>query len=89
MAYSLYLAPAAERQLKALEKPVRARIVRRLQKLEETPRPQSVEKLSGADDLYRIREGEYRIIYTIKDKALIVLVVKIGHRKDVYRGLPQ
>ena len=89
MAYSVHLAPAAERQLKALEKPVRARIVRRLQKLEETPRPQGVEKLSGADDLYRIREGEYRIIYTIKDKELLVLVVKIGHRKDVYRGLPQ
>lgn len=89
MAYSVHLAPAAERQLKALEKPVRVRIVRRLRKLEETPRPQGVEKLSGPDDLYRIREGEYRIIYTIKDKELIVLVVKIGHRKDVYRGLSQ
>jgi mRNA interferase RelE/StbE len=89
LAYSVHLAPAAERQLKALEKPVRARIVRRLRKLEETPRPQGVEKLSGPDDLYRIREGEYRIIYTIKDKALIVLVVKVGHRKDVYRGLSQ
>ena len=89
MVYSVHLAPAAERQLKALDKPVRARIVRRLRKLEETPRPQGVEKLSGPDDLYRIREGEYRIIYTIKDKELMVLVVKIGHRKDVYRGLSQ
>jgi len=89
LVYSVHLAPAAERQLKALDKPVRARIVRRLRKLEETPRPQGVEKLSGPDDLYRIREGEYRIIYTIKDKELMVLVVKIGHRKDVYRGLSQ
>ncbi len=88
MAYSVHLAPAAERQLKALEKPVQARIIRRLRKLGDNPRPQGVEKLSGSDDFYRLREGEYRIIYTIKDKELTVLVVKIGHRKDVYRGLP-
>ena len=89
MAYSVHLAPAAERQLKAFDKPVQTRIARRLLKLEENPRPHGIEKLAGEDDLYRIREGEYRIVYTIKDKKLIVLVVKIGHRKDVYRGLPQ
>ena len=86
MAYSVHLAPAAERQLKALDKPTQQRIVRRLRKLEGNPRPHGVEKLSGSENFHRIREGDYRIIYTIKDKDLIVLVVKIGHRKDVYRG---
>ena len=85
MAYSILLAPPAERQLKALAEPVQKRIVRRLKSLRENPRPQGVKKLTGEDDLYRIREGDYRIIYTIHDKELIILVVKIGDRKAVYR----
>lgn len=85
MAYSILLAPPAERQLKALAEPVQKRIVRRLKSLRENPRPQGVKKLTGEDDLYRIREGDYRIIYTIHDKELIILVVKIGDRKEVYR----
>lgn len=85
MAYSILLAPPAERQLKALTEPVQMRIVKRLRTLKENPRPQGVKKLAGEDDLYRIREGDYRIIYTIRDKKLIVLVVKIGDRKEIYR----
>jgi mRNA interferase RelE/StbE len=77
MAYSiLLLAPPAERQLKALAEPVRKRII---------PRPQGIKKFAGADDLYRIREGDYRIIYTIRDKELLVLGVKVGDRKEIYR----
>lgn len=49
------------------------------------PRPKGVKKLFGLDDLYRIRVGEYRVVYQIQDNRLIVLVVRIGHRKDVYR----
>lgn len=85
MAYSILLAPPAERQLRALAEPVRKRIVRHLKSLRLNPRPQGVKKLAGEDDLYRTREGDYRIIYTIRDKELIVLVVKIGNRKEVYR----
>lgn len=85
MTYSILLAPSAERQLKALTGPVQKRIVKRLRSLKETPRPQGVKKLAGEEDLYRIREGDYRIIYTIQDKQLIVLVVKIGDRKEIYR----
>jgi len=85
MAYLILLAPPAERQLKALAEPVQKRIVKRLTSLRENPRPQGVKKLAAADDLYRIREGDYRIIYTIRDEELIVLVVKIGDRKEVYR----
>jgi mRNA interferase RelE/StbE len=85
MTYSILLAPPAERQLKSLTDSVQKRIVKRLKSLRENPRPQGVKKLAGEEDLYRIREGNYRIIYTIQDKELIVLVVKIGNRKDVYR----
>jgi mRNA interferase RelE/StbE len=85
MAYSILLAPPAERQLTSLTGSVQKRIVKRLKSLRENPRPQGVKKLAGEEDLYRIREGDYRIIYTIQDKELIVLVVKIGDRKDVYR----
>ena len=85
MTYSILLAPPAERQLKSLTESVQKRIVKRLRSLRENPRPQGVKKLAGEEDLYRIREGDYRIIYTIQDKELIVLVVKIGDRKEVYR----
>jgi mRNA interferase RelE/StbE len=87
LTYAVLLAPAAERQLKALDKPLQQRITKRLTKLGDNPRPPGVDKLAGEDNLYRVREGEYRIIYTIRDKELIVLVVKIGHRKEVYRKL--
>jgi Cytotoxic translational repressor of toxin-antitoxin stability system len=85
MAYSVLFAPPAERQFKALAEPIQKRITRRLRTLKENPRPQGVKKLAGEDDLYRLREGDYRIIYAIRDKELIVLVVKIGDRKEVYR----
>jgi mRNA interferase RelE/StbE len=85
MVYSILLAPPAERQLKSLTNSVQKRIVKQLKALRENPRPQGVKKLTGEEDLYRIREGNYRIIYTIQDKELIVLVVKIGARKEVYR----
>ena len=62
----------------------RRRIVERIRKLEENPRPSGCEKLSGQDK-YRVRQGRYRIVYSIEDQDLVVNVVKVGHRKDVYR----
>ena len=85
MAYTILLAPPAERQLNAFTPSVQKRLVRRLKTLRENPRPQGVKKLAGEDNLYRIREGDYRIIYTIDDKELLVLLVKIGDRKEIYR----
>jgi mRNA interferase RelE/StbE len=85
MAYAILLAPPAERQLKALTESTQKRIVKRLKSLQHNPRLQGVKKLAGEDGLYRIREGSYRIIYKVQDKELIVLVVKIGDRKEVYR----
>ena len=60
------------------------RILETIDALSEDPRPPGVEKLSG-QERYRVREGDYRIIYEVKDDQVIVVVVKIGHRKDVYR----
>jgi mRNA interferase RelE/StbE len=85
MAYSILLAPPAECQLRSFSASIQNRLVKRMKTLQQDPRPRGVKKLAGADDLYRIREGDFRIIYTIQDKALLILVLKIGDRKDVYR----
>ena len=63
----------------------RQRIVRRIRQLSDDPRPPGCQKLSG-HERYRIRQGPYRIVYAIEDDRLIVYVVKVGHRSDVYRG---
>ncbi|MDH5668989.1 MAG: type II toxin-antitoxin system RelE/ParE family toxin [Nitrospira sp.] len=85
MAYSILFAPLAERRLKALAESTQRRIITRIKALQRNPRPQGVKKLTDEDDLYRIREGSFRIVYTIRDKELVVLVLKIDDRKEVYR----
>jgi mRNA interferase RelE/StbE len=86
MAYAVELSPAARRQLRKLDLPTIKRILRRIERLEKQPRPKTAKKLQGSlEQLYRVREGDYRIVYTIEDERLIVLVVRIGHRSDVYR----
>ena len=64
---------------------IQQQIIRKLRELETDPRPHGCKRLQGKKILYRIRTGDYRIIYTIKDNQLLVLVVQIGHRRDVYR----
>jgi mRNA interferase RelE/StbE len=63
----------------------RERVVAAIGALAEEPRPAGAEKLAGRDDRYRIRVGDYRVVYSIEDAALIVWIVKVGHRRDVYR----
>ena len=65
---------------------IQLQIKHRLLSLAEEPRPPGVEKMKGEIDTWRIRSGSYRIVYEIHDRVLLVLVVKIGDRKDVYRG---
>lgn len=64
----------------------RQRVVGRIRQLAEEPRPPGCRKLSGRDR-YRIRQGSFRIVYAVEDERLIVYVVKVGHRRDVYRGV--
>jgi mRNA interferase RelE/StbE len=85
MNYTVELLPAAVRQLRRLPATARTRILQHLAELETNSRPPGVVKLAD-EELSRIRVGDYRIVYEIHDDRLLVLVVRIGHRKDVYRG---
>ena len=82
--YTVKVAKAADRQIDALDGSVRPRVIRAIQALKEEPRPAGCKKLVGAD-LWRIRIGFYRVVYTINDGNLMVLVVKVGHRREIYR----
>ena len=82
--YRIVLTRSAAKELGAVPTRDRQRIVTRIGALAEDPRPVGVEKLSG-DDKYRIRQGDYRILYEIVDELLIVTVVRIGNRRDAYR----
>ena len=84
MAYAVELVPAAQKALQRLPKDAQERIILALALLRDTPRPPNVKKLAGWVDRYRIRVGDYRIIYRIKDDVLLLLVIRIGHRRDVY-----
>lgn len=85
MAYSVEFTPRAARDLKAIAHADQIRVARRIDGLAENPRPYGVRKLEGEEGLYRIRVGDFRIIYMIEDRRLVVLVVRIGNRRDVYR----
>ena len=82
--YSLLIKQSAARELEDLSLKDRRRIVRRIQSLAATPRPVGCEKLTG-EDKYRVRQGDFRILYTIDDAKRTVEVVTIGQRGDVYR----
>jgi len=83
--YRVQLVPAAVRALRKLTPDVQERVVLALALLRTTPRPPNAKKLRAEGDLYRIRVGDCRVLYQIRDKALLVLVVEIGHRREVYR----
>ena len=84
--YSLSIKPSAGKELEAVgTKADRQRIVAKIQGLASDPRPHGSEKLAGYDDRFRIRQGNYRIIYLIDDKTSLVTVYKMGHRRVVYR----
>lgn len=82
--YDIRFKPSAEKQLNKHDERAQKRIVRKIDMLADDPRPHGVKKLSGNDDFYRIRIGDFRVIYQIQDKILLILIVKIGYRKEVY-----
>jgi mRNA interferase RelE/StbE len=85
--YEVKVARAAASGLKCLDKKDATRIIRALEKLRETPRPRGVEKLTDRPGFFRLRSGDYRIIYTILEDRRVVVVLVVRHRKDVYRNL--
>ena len=85
MAYTVELKPAAARDLKAIPERDRKRIKTRIDTLAENPRPHGVKALQGGEGYLRLRVGDYRIIYTVLDQVLLVIVIRIGNRREVYR----
>ena len=82
--YNLRVKPSALRELERVPKRVRARLVAKIKALAETPRPVGCQKLAGSD-AYRLRQSDYRVVYTIDDETRVIRVMKIGHRREVYR----
>jgi mRNA interferase RelE/StbE len=83
--YDIDFAPAAARQLRKLDPVARQRIQAAVELLSTNPRPPGANKLVGGDGEWRVRTGDYRIVYEIHDRQLVVLVVAVGHRRDIYR----
>ena len=84
--YKVLIKPSAAKEIEAVDqRKDRQRIVAGIRSLADDPRPPGCEKLAGEGDRYRIRVGRYRVIYSVGDGELLVVVVRVGHRKDVYR----
>ncbi len=87
MTYQTFFSSAAHCQLADLPKPDQRRIRERIDRLSTNPRPSAAKAIRGGGGLLRIRVGDYRIIYKVDDDRLVVLVIRIGHRREVYRRL--
>jgi len=83
--YKLQIKPSAAKELKRLPKTDLQKVIKKIQSLSSDPRPVGCEKLSG-EEKYRIRQGNYRVVYSIEDDKLIIFIVKIGHRRDIYKN---
>ncbi|MBD2082817.1 type II toxin-antitoxin system RelE/ParE family toxin [Leptolyngbya sp. FACHB-17] len=85
MSYQVEFSKRAAKQFKALSLEIQLRLSPKIDALADEPRPSGMVKLTGEKDLYRIRVGDYRVVYRIEDENLIVLIIKLGHRSDIYR----
>lgn len=85
MSYKILIDPSAERELRKIDIRRRDKIIDAIDDLARTPRPSGAKKLTGSQNTYRIRSGDYRILYRITDRELLVLVIRIAHRRNAYR----
>ena len=83
--YSLRYKKSVLKELKKLPKTIRVAIVKKIQALSDNPQPNGSVKLRGANNLYRVRNADYRIIYSIDSGELVIFVIKVAHRKEAYR----
>jgi len=83
--FSVVFARSARKELQNLDPPVARRILKQIEALVANPRPSGVAKLEGANDLWRVRVGEWRVVYRILDRERLVDVVAVRHRRDAYR----
>jgi mRNA interferase RelE/StbE len=85
--YQVKVAEDAAKFIRKQDEHIQRQLINNIRALAENPRPPHCKKLKGFEETYRIRSGNYRIVYTIKEKILIVFVVRVAHRKDIYRNL--
>lgn len=85
MGYAVSFTASAAKDMRAFDEPTRRRVAKAVDALSASPRPEGARKLKATEDIYRIRVGDYRILYQIADRQLLVLVVRVRHRKDAYR----
>jgi len=83
--YDIEITRTAEKQLEGLPREEQRRVARAIVALADQPKPRGSRKLTGYDDVFRIRVGRYRVLYSISDRKLIIIILKLGHRRDVYR----
>ena len=83
--YEVTFRPAALRALRKLPTTISTRFITEIERLKINPRPHGATKLAGQLSIYRIRVGDYRILYEIQDKQLLVIVIDLGHRREIYR----
>jgi len=88
MMYKVIVAEGAADFIRGQTKKIRRQLHKKIKNLRNNPCPPSCGKLKGEEDLYRIRSGDYRIIYTVKNKEVTILVLRIAHRKEAYKRLP-
>jgi mRNA interferase RelE/StbE len=87
MAYRIEVSPAAARQLKKIDRGALPQIAEKIDSLADDPRPHGCEKLTGCDDLYRVRAGDYRIVSAVEDRLVVVVVLRVGNRAEIYRRI--
>lgn len=82
--YKLFFKRSAEKELRKISSPTLNRIVEKIEALSHNPRPSGAQMLKGEGRYFRIRKGDYRIIYEVDDSAQVITIIKIGHRREVY-----
>ncbi|MDL1971582.1 MAG: type II toxin-antitoxin system RelE/ParE family toxin [Candidatus Desulfofervidaceae bacterium] len=85
--YKIEWKQSATKELKNLKKSDIPRIIEAVEKLSVNPSPPGTRKLQGCEQLYRIRVGEYRVVYSIKNKVLLIEIIRVGHRKNIYKNI--
>lgn len=88
MSYRVLIRPSAERDLSRIDPSHRRRLAAKIDALSTNPRPGGCVKLTGSDGLWRVRVGDFRIVYSISDVIQIVEIIHVAHRREIYRGLP-
>ncbi len=78
---------SVEKELRKLTHADRVAIIEKVERLKDNPRPEGSAKLKGSRVLFRIRHGDYRVIYQIRNDVLLVIIIRVGHRRDIYRSL--